>query len=346
MRNIAYLAIDLHARTFTIGEMDGKGQFIGNREFPTSENHIIQALESVNAKHKLLTIEEGPLTYWAAQVAHPYVDQVIPCDPKENTLIYKSPYKKDKTDTHRLCRLLRLGELKQVYHPANDDRAIFKAAARHYIDLRNQLTRLKQKLKAMYRHWGIIEIFNKTVYTSKGRVKYLQQVKHFSIKKQLLELYHLMDQTDAMRKSALKNMKQLGRNYPEIREFKKIPGIHDIHSHIYDAFIQTPHRFNKSSRVWKYCGLSITDRSSDGKPLGFKRIDPSGVRELKALSYRAFVSAMSGDNEVKRYYSASLNRCHDRRHARLNTQRKILETMYTIWKKGVPYRPELFSEST
>ena len=292
MRKIAYLAIDLHTRTFTIGEMDGKGLFIGNREFPTSEKNIILALESVNAKHKLLTIEEGPLTYWAAQVAHPCVDQVIPCDPKENTLIYKNPYKKDKTDTLRLCRLLRLGELKQVYHPANDDRAIFKAAARHYIDLRNQLTRLKQKLKAMYRHWGIIEIFNKTVYTSEGRIKYLQQVKHFSIKKQLLELYHLMDQTEAMRKSALKNMKQLGRNYPEIHEFKKIPGIHDIHAHIYDAFIQTPHRFNKSSRVWKYCGLSITDRSSDGKPLGFKRIDPSGVRELKALSYRAFVSGL------------------------------------------------------
>ena len=149
MRKIAYLGIDLHARTFTIGEMDGNGRFIGNREFPTSENNIIQALESVDAKHKLLTIEEGPLTYWAAQVAHPCVDQVIPCDPKENTLIYKSPYKKDKIDTRRLCRLLRLGELKQVYHPANDDRAIFKAAARHYIDLRNQLTRLKQKQKAM-----------------------------------------------------------------------------------------------------------------------------------------------------------------------------------------------------
>ena len=50
MRKITYLAMDLHARNFTLGEMDGKGRFIGNREFRTSEKNIIQALKTVNAK--------------------------------------------------------------------------------------------------------------------------------------------------------------------------------------------------------------------------------------------------------------------------------------------------------
>lgn len=345
MRKIAYLAIDLHARNFTLGEMDDEGRFIGNREFSTNENNIIHGLKTVNAKLKYLTIEEGPLTYWAAQIAHPYVSKVIPCDPRKNALIYKSPYKKDKIDTRRLCRLLRLGELNQVYHPENDDRAIFKAAAQHYIDLRNQLVRFKQKIKAMYRHWGIIDVFTNAVYSDDGRGKYLYEVKHHFIRNQLLRLYHLMDQTEAMRKSALKGMKRLGRNYPEIQEFQKIPGIAEISSHIFDAFIQTPHRFDKKSRLWRYCRLSITDHSSDGKSLGYKRLEQSGISELKALSYRAFMSAMKGDNEVRRFYRDSLNRTHDHKHARLNTQRKILAAMYTIWKKGVPYRAELFSES-
>ena len=77
-----------------------------------------------------------------------------------------------------------------------------------------------------------------------------------------------MDQTEQMRKTAAKAMKTLGRNYPEIQQFVKIPGIADINAHLFDAFIQTPHRFVKTSRLWKYCRLSITDRSSDGKPLG------------------------------------------------------------------------------
>jgi transposase len=345
MEKIAYLAMDLHARNFTLGQMNEHGSFKGSIDLPTSEQNIMIALNSVKAKIKYLTIEQGPLTYWAAQVASPCVDQVIPCDPRANALIYKNPYKKDKVDTKNLCRLLRLGELNHVYQPENDERAIFKAAAQHYLDLRNQLIRLKQKIKAMYRHWGIIDVFTDTVYSKSGRDRYLEQIRKTPIRNQLLRLYYLMDQTDEMRKTALKTLKTLGRNYPEIKQFMKIPGIADIHAHLFDAFIQTPHRFAKISRLWKYCRLSITDRSSDGNPLGYQRLDQAGIGELKALSYRSFVAAMRGDNEVNRFYHQSLQRTHSRKHARLNTQRKILAVMYTIWKKGVAYRPELFTRS-
>jgi len=325
--------------------MDDSGTFRGTLNFATSEKNIIAALKSVKAKSKLLTIEEGTLTHWAAQVASPHVTQVIACDPRENALIFKRANKKDKVDTHSLCRLLRLGELKQVYHPQDDQRAIFKAAAQHYLDLRDQLTRLKYKIKAIYRHWGIVDVFSVSVYSPSGRNKYLKQLKHRPICNQLKRLYYLMDQTEAMRKSASDTLKQLGRKYPEIREFKKVPGIANINAHVFDAFIQTPHRFAKKNQLWKYCRLSITDRSSDGKPLGFKRLDSSGVGELKALSFRAYMAALRGDNEVRRFFLASLNRTHSRKHARLNTQRKILTVMYSIWKKGVAYRAELFSGS-
>jgi transposase len=345
MKKVAYLALDVHARSCTLGHMDDKGTFIGNRHFFTSENNIIHALKSVKAKEKFLTMEEGTLTRWASQVASPYVTQVIACDPRENALIFKSPNKKDKVDTRSLCRLLRLGELKQVYHPQDDDRAIFKAAVQHYLDLRNQLVRLKHKIKAVYRHWGIIDVFSRSVYSHAGREKYLNELKHRPIRNQLKRLYYLMDQTEAMRNSALKTMEQMGRKYPEIRQFEKIPGIATVNAHVFDAFIQTPYRFAKKSKLWKYCRLSITDRSSDGKPLGFKRLEASGVSELKALSFRAYMAAMRGDNEVKDFYLSSVKRTHSRKHARLNTQRKILTVMLTIWKKGEAYRPELFSGS-
>lgn len=345
MKKIAYLALDVHARSCTLGHMDDDGTFRGNLHFTTSEKNIIAGLKSIRAKNKFLTIEEGTLTRWAAQVASPHVTEVIVCDPRENALIFKSPNKNDKVDTRNLCRLLRLGDLKHVYQPQDDNRAIFKAAARHYLDLRDQLTCLKHKIKAIYRHWGVVNVLGLSVYSPSGRDKYLKQIEHRPIRSQLRRLYHLMDQTEAMRKSASDAMKQLGRRYPEIHEFKKIPGIADINAHVFDAFIQSPHRFAKRNQVWKHCRLSITDRSSDGKSLGFKRLDPSGVSELKALSFRAYMAAMRGDNEVKRFFLSSLKRTLNRQHARLNTQRKILTVMYSIWKKGDAYRPELFSGS-
>jgi len=346
MMKIAYLAIDVHANNSVLGHMDSKGNFIGNRQFPTSEQNIIKALQSIKAKEKLLTIEEGTLTYWAAQVAMPYVTKVIPCDPRENALIYRSPNKRDKVDTKKLCRLLRLGELNEVYHPENDDRAIFKAAVQHYIDLRDQQVALKQKIKAMFRHWGIIDVAGEAIYTIKKRHDYLNQLKHVEIRRQLKRLYSIMDKVEGMQKQALGAVKQLGRKYPETKEFIKLPGIGIVGAHTFSAYIQTPHRFAHKSKLWRYCRMGITNRTSDGKPLGYKRLDPSGISELKALTYRAWMSAMRGDNEVKKFYSNSLRRTYDRVHARLNTQRKIISVMYGIWKTGEPYDPNLFLDSS
>jgi len=342
MRNIAYLSMDVHARNCVLGDMNGNGKFLGNRSFTTCENNIIKALKAVKAKKKYLVMEAGPLSNWAAQVANDHVTEAIICDPRENALIYKSSNKRDKVDTKKLCRLLRLGEFKAVYRPENDQRAIFKAAVQHYMDLRDQLAVLKKKIKAMYRQWGVIDVFTDSVYSTRGRDKFLKQVKHHPIYLQLKRLYDLMDHTAAIKLAAEKSMTSLGRNYPEIKEFEKMSGMGPIGAHTFDAYIQTPHRFAKRSRLWRYCRLGITDRTSDGKPLGYKRLDKSGVGELKALSYRAFLSSMKGDNEVKRFYLNPLQRTHDRKHARLNTQRKILSTMLSIWKKGKLYRSELF----
>ncbi|MFA9615041.1 MAG: transposase [Deltaproteobacteria bacterium] len=345
MKKVAYLAMDVHSGHCVLGHMDFDGTFIGNRRFPTSEQHIIEALKAIKAKEKYLALEESNLAYWAAQVARAYVTEVISSDPKENALIYRSPNKRDKVDTHKLCRLLRLGELKRVYHPENDERAIFKAAVQHYIDLRGQQVVLKNKIKAMYRHWGVIEVGGQFVYGIRTRDDYLQRVKHLQIRNQLHRLYCLMDETESMQKKALKAMKQLGRKYPEIKQFEKMPGIGEILSHTFDAFVQTPHRFADKRKLWRYCRLGITDRSSDGKPLGFKRLDKSGVSELKAVSYRAWLSAMRSDNEVRRFYSRSLRLTVNHVHARLNTQRKIIAVMYGMWKRGEAYRPQLFLDS-
>lgn len=342
MRKIAYLALDVHVRHCVLGDMDNNGKFLGTKRFVTTEQNIIRALKTVSAKNKFLVIEEGTLSHWVAQAASPYVNQVNICDPRENALIYKSTNKNDKVDVKRLCRLLRLNEIKHVYHPEDDHRAVFKAAVQHYLDISHQKIRIKQKIKAMYRHWGIIDVFGDRIYNSKSYDEYLKQIPHRPVRNQLKRLYCLLDNNRVVLKAALAEMKQLGRKYPEIKQFKKIPGIGDIGAHVFDAFIQTPHRFAKRNQVWKYCRLSVTDRSSDGKPLGFKRLDKSGIGELKALTYRAYMATMRSDNEVKRFYQQSLQRTQNRKHARLNTQRKIITVMHSIWKKGNAYRPELF----
>jgi transposase len=319
--------------------MDAAGRFLGNHQFQTSEKQLVNAFEMVKAKHKHLVIEEGPLTRWAAQVASAYVERVVTCDSRENALIYKSSSKRDRLDTEKLCRLLRLGELKHVYQPESDHRAIFKAR-RGCIDLRHQLIATTED-RAVFATGGI-DCFGARLYSVKGREGYLQQIPHGVVQHQLLRLYELMDSHVQAKESAKTELKALGRRYPEICEFKKISGIGALNACLFDAFIQTPHRFGTKRQLQRYCRLGVTERSSDGKPLGYQRLDRSGIGELKAISFRTFVASMRGDNEVKRFYQQSLSRTHNKVHARLNTQRKVVSVMYGLWKKGGPYRPDLF----
>ena len=339
-----YLSIDAHARHCVLGVMSCTGTFLYSSRFDTCEKELIKNIKSVDAGRKILVVEEGPLAFWIAQTLKPYLDEIIVSDPRQTPLISRNAMKRDKLDVKNLCRLLRLGELKQVYHPEDDHRAIFKAAVQQYLDFRNQQSIIKQKIKAKYRCWGVPDVDGISVYNPDKKKQYLEKIKANSVRKQLEHLYQLLRITIEMQVSALKEAKRLGQRYPEIQEFMKIPGVGIIGALTFDSYIQTPERFTRKQHLWRYCKLAVTDRSSDGKPLAHKRLDKAGNGELKAMTYRAFMSAMrkKDENEVRQFHTNSLYRTHNQTHARLNTQRKILSVLHGLWKRKEAYRPELF----
>jgi hypothetical protein len=69
---------------------------------------------------------------------------------------------------------------------------------------------------------------------------------------------------------------------------------------------------------------------------GIIRTGRDGNGSLKDVSRSIFQNATreSMNNGVKRFYEASLRRTGDEDNARLNTQRKILAVMWSMWKKG------------
>lgn len=338
------MSIDAHARNCVLGAMSARGEFQRSWRFKTSEKELIRHVEGVEGGTKLLAIEEGPLTYWIAQTLRPYVTDLLIADPKKNPSISRNAMKNDKVDVRQLCRLLRLGELSRVYHPEDDERAVFKAAVQQYLDFRNQEMTLKNKLKAKFRGWGIHGIEGVHVYNPKKRDSFLCLVKQAPVRHQLARLYETLDMALRMQKLSLEECLRLARAYPEITEFKKIPGVGDVGALIFDAYIQTPHRFTTKSRLYRYCQLAITDRSSDGKPLGFKRLDREGNSELKSMSYRAYLCAMRvrRENEVRTFFERSKLITGNPMRARLNTQRKIISVMHGVWRKGEEYNAQMF----
>src|SRR5438045_5083868 len=73
----------------------------------------------------------------------------------------------------------------------------------------------------------------------------------------------------------------VGAQFWEVREFERVPGVGPIAAHVFSAIIEEAGRFHTKHQLWKYSQLGITDRTSDGKPLGYQRLDRRGNHELK-----------------------------------------------------------------
>lgn len=343
----AYIGLDVHSETCTISWMNSNGEIQGTGTFATSEKNLTEGVRAIEAQTKKVTLEESSLAFWTARTLTGEVDEVVVCDPRENHLISRSIRKGDEPDAKALARLLRMGELKKVYQPENDRRALYKQACSHYMDLRDQQRALKQKIKARLKRWGHLHIPGAGVFSQSGRGAYLDELDHDRIRSQVESLYELLDQTHAEKKAARRQFLELGRQYPETQEFQKIPGIGPISAHTFDALIQTPCRFATKQKLWRYSKLGIQKRSSGGNQIQREKLDSAGHGELKALSHRAVKEALGGEdeNEVQASYRASARRTGDETHARLNTQRKILATMWGLWKRSAAYNPKLFYRS-
>jgi len=343
----AYIGLDVYSRSCTMSWMNEEGEVRGTETFSTSEENLIGGVGEVDAQTKRVTLEESPLAFWTARTLTGEVDQVIVCDPRENHLISRSIRKGDEPDAKALARLLRMGELKEVYQPENDRRALYKQACSHYMDLRDRQRVFKQKIKSRLKRWGHLHIPGAKVFSQNGREAYLAELSHDRIRSQVESLYTFLDKAHAEKKGARRQFLELGRHYSETQEFQKIPGIGPISAHTFDAYVQTPRRFATKQKLWRYCKLGVRKHSSGGEQIRREKLDPAGHGELKALSHRAVKEALGGEdhNEVQASYRASVRRTGDKTHARLNTQRKILATMWGLWKRGTAYNPKLFYNS-
>ncbi len=344
MHKLLYLGLDAHARSCVLAAMNTTGRLLYTKAFTTSQAALISHVVAAPAHEKQLVLEESALAGWIADALRPYVDKLIVCDPRQNALISRGGNKDDYADAHKLCRLLRLGELTPVYHSDQGHRVDFKIAVQQYLAFRRNQASLKAQIKAKYHQAGVVHVAGTRVFSKTNRTYYLKQLPSAARQATVRRLYTLLDAAVSVQKEARAAMIRLGRRYPEIQRFMQMPGIGEVSAHVFDAFIQTPHRFATKQKLWRYCKLGVRERSSSGKLLAYKRLDRSGSGALKAVSYQCWLSARKTrePNEVSQFYETSLIRTGNPTAARLNTQRKVLLVLWTIWKHNVAYNPHLF----
>jgi len=343
--SIAWLGLDAHSKNCVLGQLDDQGHEIKWWRFPTQPQQLIHHIQSIPATDKHLMLEESNLARWIGQLLKPHVQQLVVCDARRNHLISQDAHKHDRRDAFALARLLRLNEFKPVWQPTDDHRVLFKRVAKGYENAVLRQTRLKLQLKALFQHWGLFPA-GTTVFSKPGRNAWLQHLPYDPLRAQASLLYELLDHALAGQSQFRRLLCQTGRQFPEIQRLRTTPGVGLVGAHLFVAYVQDPTRFRKFSQLSRYCRLGIRDRTSDNKPLGYEQLDRQGVGTLKAISYRAYLQAAKRrTGPVWDFYQASLRHTGSTTHARLNTQRKILLTLWTLWLTGREFDPDQFSRS-
>jgi hypothetical protein len=75
------------------------------------------------------------------------------CNPRKNSLL-KDENKSDRIDARKLAELLRGNQLKSVYHGETGVRML-RELSRSYLTIVKDLSRVMNRLKAVYRSWAI-----------------------------------------------------------------------------------------------------------------------------------------------------------------------------------------------
>jgi transposase len=339
--SIVYVGLDLGSSNFHQVAVNEAGVSKVNRELATCEANLIKAFTDQQGEIHV-HLEAGELAPWATSIIRPLVSRVICSHPQSNAWIAKDADKCDRIDAYKLADLLRLNRFKEVHYAQEQSRRDFKTVVQHYDELTQQQARLKTKIKARLRMQGVI-VRGEQLFSASGRKAVLAAVKSVQVRVAISQLYAVLDQSIESQTEARLLMLRAAQAFPEIKLFQTAPGMGPIGACRFSAYIHTPQRFSSRQKLWKYCRLSVSHRSSNGKPLRRPRLDRCGCGRLKDVTRKAFEAALRThqDNGFKRTYRRSLEQTHDAIHARLTVQRKIVSTLRAMWINRTPYDDRL-----
>lgn len=336
--SVVFVGIDVGSRVTSLAALDAEGTVTAQVNINTSESNLLQAIESIRGE-KHVHIEASELAAWTRTVLLGRVARIVVSHPKSNTWIAKDPLKNDETDACKLADLLRMKRYREVQLPESEDLRAMKLLVHQFDQMTRHLARLKNQIKARFRTEGIFDTGG--ALTKEGRPRFLAQVRVELIRKSIETMYDALEDAKKAKQRTERLLIQCSRKYPQIVRFEKVHGIGTISACRFFAYIQTPHRFPTKRKLWRYCQLGITDRSSDGKPLGYQRLDRNGNPALKNLSRTAFIAILKSDNPFRRAYEEARKTTGDKEHARLTIQRKVVAVLWAMWRNGTEYREEL-----
>jgi transposase len=348
MTSVKYVGMDVHKETISIAVLNSTGKLLMESIIETKASTILQFFAGLRGDLHV-TFEEGTWAAWLYDLLKAHVSQIVVCNPRKNALL-KDGNKSDRIDARKLAELLRLNYLKPVYHGENGLRML-KELSRTYLAISKDLVRVMNRLKALYRGWGIA-CSGRSVYAPTHRESWLKKIAETGVRRRAEYLYQQLDTLQELRREVRRNLLSESRKHDATKILKDIPTIGPIRSALLVALIQTPHRFRTKRQLWAYSGLALETHDSaeyrylDGqllrsrKPQQLRGLNHDHNHDLKSIFKGAAQKATVGTGPFRDVYERLLTKGTKPSMARLTLARKIAAITLVVWKKGVRFDPE------
>jgi transposase len=343
-----YIGMDVHQATLSVAVMDAHGKLIMECLLETKAATIVEFIQGLHGTLSL-TFEEGTSAAWLHDLLKPHVSKLVVCDPRKNALL-KDGNKSDRIDARKLAELLRTNQLTSVYHGEHGMRTL-KELGRSYATITKDMTRLMNRIKALYRSWAI-PCAGSSVYAPRHRAEWLAKIVEPGVRVRAERLYQQLDSLQPLRLQARGELLRESHKHAAVKLFCQIPSIGPIRSALLVALLQTPHRFRTKRQLWAYSGFAVETHDSGeyryvrGKlQRNRERITVRGLndnhnQDVKNLFKSAAISASTRPGPLQDFYVALIAKGMRPTMARLTLARKIAAITLTMWKKGVSFDPK------
>jgi len=343
-----YIGMDVHQATISVAVMDAQGKLIMEGLLETKAATILEFVQGLQGTLSL-TFEEGTWAAWLHDLLKPHVSRLVVCDPRKAALL-KEGNKSDRIDARKLAEMLRTNQLKPVYHGEHGVRTL-KELGRSYLTLTKDVTRVMNRIKALYRSWAI-PCGGTTVYAPRHRAEWLAKIVEPGVRVRAQRLYQQLDGLQPVRQQARLDLLQESHKHAAVKLLRQIPSIGPIRAALLVALLQTPHRFRTKRQLWAYSGFAVETHDSGeyrwvrGKlQRNRERVTVRGLndnhnKDVKSLFKSAAISASTRPGPLHDFYVARIAKGMRPTMARLTLARKIAAITLTLWKKGEVFDAE------
>jgi len=340
-RDVKYIGMDVHKEATVIAVRNSRGELVMESMVETESSTIVQFIHGLRGELHV-TWEEGTWAAWLYDLLKPHAHEVLVCNPRRNALL-KEGSKTDRIDARKLSELFHAGMLGAVDHGENGVRTLRELACM-YQTVSQDLTRVMNRVKALYRGWGIA-CAGTQVYAPRYREEWLQKIEQAGVRRRAELLYEELDGLQALRRKVRPELLTESQKHKAAKLLRQIPCIGPIRAARLIALMQTPHRFRSKRQLWTYSGLGIETRDSgqyrfvDGqlqrskKPQQVRGLNRNHNHEMKEIFKGAAIRASCGVGPLREFYGSLLDKGRKPEMARLTLARKIAAITLTLWKK-------------